>query len=195
MPRGREHEPPMPDPLAFFLTWCTYGTWLPGDERGWIQHSRGWRLPDPARKLEAEATMTEDACRLDREQRDVVERQIAETCNFRGWELHAVNCRSNHVHVVLTADRSPKVVRDQLKAWCTRRLKELEIGRLRARGSPSSSGSGLVSDAATVGQGVSEDLRENWWAERGSQRSIYGPDGLEAAIMYVRDAQDKLHER
>ena len=25
----------MDDPLAFFLTWTTYGTWLPGDERGW----------------------------------------------------------------------------------------------------------------------------------------------------------------
>ncbi len=21
---------PMPDPLAFFITWPTYGTWLPG---------------------------------------------------------------------------------------------------------------------------------------------------------------------
>ena len=23
------------EPLAYFLTWTTYGTWLPGDERGW----------------------------------------------------------------------------------------------------------------------------------------------------------------
>jgi hypothetical protein len=22
------------EPLAYFLTWTTYGTWLPGDERG-----------------------------------------------------------------------------------------------------------------------------------------------------------------
>ena len=28
--RGREHEAPMPDPLAYFITWNTYGTWLPG---------------------------------------------------------------------------------------------------------------------------------------------------------------------
>ncbi len=34
MARGRENEPPMPEPLAYFLTWPTYGTWLPGDERG-----------------------------------------------------------------------------------------------------------------------------------------------------------------
>jgi hypothetical protein len=34
MRRAREHEPPQPEPLAYFLTWSTYGTWLPGDERG-----------------------------------------------------------------------------------------------------------------------------------------------------------------
>ena len=27
----------MQPPLAYFLTWTTYGTWLPGDERGWIE--------------------------------------------------------------------------------------------------------------------------------------------------------------
>src|SRR5438132_13801940 len=82
MGRGREHGPPLPDPLAYLLTWSTYGTWLPGDERGWIEYRHGWHLPDPARKLEAEARMSEDACRLDHEQREVVERQVAETCKF-----------------------------------------------------------------------------------------------------------------
>ena len=30
--RRRDCEPPLPEPLAYFLTWPTYGTWLPGDE-------------------------------------------------------------------------------------------------------------------------------------------------------------------
>jgi hypothetical protein len=25
------------DPIGYFLTWVTYGTWLPGDARGWVQ--------------------------------------------------------------------------------------------------------------------------------------------------------------
>ncbi len=221
MARGRETEPPMPEPLAYFLTWPTYGTWLPGDERGWIQYGRGWQLPDAVRKLEAEARMTEDACRFDGEQRNVVERQIAETCNVRGWELHAVNCRSNHVHVVVTAGQAPKIVRNQLKAWCTRRLKELEGKRRPAEDGPRSrfglvsdedgarSGFGPVSasDASTPTRSVSEDsrstptrsvsedsIRENWWAERGSQRFINDSEGLEAAIRYVRDGQDSPRE-
>ena len=84
MGRARGDEPPMPEPLAYFLTWSTYGTWLPGDERGWILYAHGWQFPDAARMLKAKARMTENACRLDREQRDVVERQIAETCQVRG---------------------------------------------------------------------------------------------------------------
>ena len=49
MNRGvnRPNEAPMPEPLAYFLTWATYGTWLPGDERGWIEYRHGWKLPDP----------------------------------------------------------------------------------------------------------------------------------------------------
>ena len=56
----------MDDPIGYFLTWVTYGTWLPGDSRGWVEHRHGWQLPDPVRELEASARMTEDACRLRR---------------------------------------------------------------------------------------------------------------------------------
>jgi len=178
MGRARGDEPPMPEPLAYFLTWSTYGTWLPGDERGWIEYALGWQFPDAARMLEAEARMTVDACRLDGQQCGVVERQIAETCRIRNWELHAVNCRSNHAHVVVTADQAPKIVRNQLKAWCTRRLKELEAVRHDAQG--------REVDATP--------LRENWWAERGSQPFINDSESLEAAILYVRDGQDKPRE-
>ena len=27
----------MDDPIGYFLTWSTYGTWLPGDATGWVQ--------------------------------------------------------------------------------------------------------------------------------------------------------------
>jgi REP element-mobilizing transposase RayT len=186
MGRARENEPPMAEPLAYFLTWSTYGTWLPGDERGWIEYRHGWQLPDTVRQLEAAARMTEDACRLDGEQRDAVERQVAETCKFRGWELHAVNCRSNHAHVVVTANLDPKAVRNQLKAWSTRRLKELELQRRQ---------SGIITPSRSVNGGrQKENIRENWWAERGSQRYINDLESLEAAILYVRDAQDKPRE-
>jgi REP element-mobilizing transposase RayT len=175
--RGRENEGPLPEPIAYFLTWPTYGTWLPGDERGWVEYRRGWQLPDPVRKLEAQARMTEGACVLDDEQRRVVERTIREHCQIRGWTLHAVNCRTNHLHVVVTAQRHPDEVREQFKAWCTRKLKALE----RSRGDTN----------PTRKRGRS--IRENWWAERGSKRYINDEESLEAAVLYVRDGQDEKH--
>jgi hypothetical protein len=126
---ARPNEPPMPDPLAYYLTWPTYGTWLPGDERGWVKHGSGSQPPDPIKKLEAQARMTEDACRLDDQQRALVNQTVADHCRVRGWELYVVNCRSNHIHVVVGTDRKPNEVRNQLKAWCTRKLKELERQR------------------------------------------------------------------
>jgi REP element-mobilizing transposase RayT len=165
--KSNGNEARQADPIAYFITWNTYGTWLPGDERGWVEYRHGWQLPDPVRQLEAAAKMTEDACRLNDEQRAAVEEQVAETCRIRTWTLHEVNCRSNHLHVVVTAPLDPKLVRGQLKAWCTRKLKQLAASTTRCA-----------------------DVRDNWWAERGSQRFINDEASLEAAIIYVRDCQD-----
>jgi hypothetical protein len=143
------------DPIGYFLTWVTYGTWLPGDARGWVEYKKGWQLPDPIRELETKALMTEDACILTAEQRRVVEAQIAETCTHRGWTLHAVNCRSNHVHAVVAADvKSPNKIRVDLKAWATRALKNRFEGG-----------------------------RDNWWAERGSIRWLNTDADVEGATL------------
>jgi REP element-mobilizing transposase RayT len=155
-------------PIAFFLTWTTYGTWLPGDGRGWVEYQKGFQLPDRIRELEAAARMIDDACRLLPHQRDRVEQQVAETCRFRGWILHAVNCRSNHLHVVVSATVPPKGIREQLKAWCSRRLNEQQ----RELGIPE------------------EERRSNWWSERGSIRWIFTESDLAAAIDYVLNQQD-----
>lgn len=155
-------------PIAFFLTWTTYGTWLPGDARGWVEYRKGFQLPDPMLELECAARMTEDACRLTSDQRELINRQVAETCKYKGWQLHAVNCRSNHVHVVLTSMASPKVIREQLKAWCTRRLNEHQA----ALGIPS------------------RHQRTKWWTERGSIRWIFTESDLADAIEYVLSRQD-----
>lgn len=150
------------DPIAFFLTWVTYGTWLPGDARGWVEYKHGWQLPRPNLEAECASKMSSDACRLSKELRDAVERQVAETCDHRGWHLHAVNCRSNHVHAVVSAGQTPpKKIRVDLKAYATRCLKALD------------------------------KTRDDWWAERGSIRWIFKDDDLESAVVYVIDGQDR----
>ncbi|MGD9721288.1 MAG: hypothetical protein AB7U76_08670 [Pirellulales bacterium] len=158
--------------MAYFLTWTTYGSWLPGDERGWTKRKKGARLPDPERKSAAAKRMCEAPCVLDGDQRGIVESTVARHCGLRGWALHAINCRTNHVHVVLTAARMhPDDVRDQLKAWCTRKLRELEVARIGPR---------------------LNLLRKRWWTEKGSSRFINDEDSLEAAVTYVHDRQDRV---
>ena len=41
---------PMGDPLQLFLTWTTYGSWLPGDGRGWVEKPGRFRQPDAKRE-------------------------------------------------------------------------------------------------------------------------------------------------
>jgi REP element-mobilizing transposase RayT len=184
----------MDDVMGYFMTWVTYGTWLPGDTRGWVEYRHGWQLPDPVRELEAAARMTEDACRLNAQQREAVQQQIAETCGRRGWHLHAVNCRSNHVHVVVSAgDTPPKKIRTDLKAWATRCLKQQARSLADASGYDAARSlahaSGYDADLLVCASGYNVD-RENWWAERRSIRFLYDEVSLDAAILYATDGQE-----
>jgi len=105
--------------------------------------------------------MKEIAFTLSATDRSVVEETIERHCGIRGWTLHAVNARSNHVHVVVTAlGCKPEVVRNQFKAWCTRNLKSSNLGR------------------------------ERFWTEGASCRWINLDDDLESAILYTTDAQE-----
>jgi REP element-mobilizing transposase RayT len=160
---------PKGDPLAYFLTWTTYGTWLPGDDRGWVAKPGGFRPPDESLEQAVRTRMTELHLILDDQQRQTVERTIEDHCRIRGWHLHAVSCRTNHVHVVVTAhDRHPEEIMDQLKAWCTRTLKAEDRSR---------------SLAGSMG-------RSKWWTQRGSKRWLNDQASLEAAICYVQECQN-----
>jgi REP element-mobilizing transposase RayT len=150
-------------PLAYFLTWTTYGTWLPGDDRGWTERRRGLQLPDFYRMVRAALRMTDDALVLCKIQRNAVEATVVQHCQIRGWTLHAVSCRTNHVHVVFSGAVEGATAREQIKAYATRKLKQLSH----------------------------QPSREKWWTERGHCDLIYDMEGLSSAVSYTLDAQDR----
>jgi hypothetical protein len=76
----RDVEPSKPPPLAFFLTWTTYGTWLPGDERGWVDRGRGQKRPDEVLKQRADRLLSESPCNLALSERELVEQTIRDHC-------------------------------------------------------------------------------------------------------------------
>lgn len=145
--------------IAYFTTWTTYGTWLPGDERGWYQPQRGFGDPDAVRSQMASLRMSESTIVLETEQRKLVEKVVADHCRIRDWFLHAVDCRTNHVHVVVTANVPIDRPREQFKSWATRRIRALD---------PS---------------------RHHWWTERGWNVYLDDDADLQAAITYVREGQ------
>lgn len=147
--------------IAYFSTWTTYGTWLPGDARGWYCRQAGFMDPDSEEKSLAQRTMAETPLILDAAQRKIVEEVIEEHCQVRKWMLHAVNCRSNHVHVAVTAVNVPlERPREQFKMWATRRLKETCPGRM------------------------------HWWTRRGWDLFVDDERQLSEIVRYIVEGQD-----
>jgi hypothetical protein len=151
------------EPLAYFVTWTTYGTWLPGDDRGWRRKGEPEVQPSNPFLVEgARSRMKEKPFTLSHEYRRLVERTIRRHCELRHWTLHAVNARTNPIHVVVTAvGYRPETVRDQFKAWCTRALKEAGATRNR------------------------------FWTEGGRCDWVNADAGLERVVTYVLEVQDR----
>ena len=122
------------DPLAYLITFRTYGAWLHGDARGWVD--RNHNIPgtpvldaDPARETSARARLKYPPVRLKAAWRTVVQTTIVELAEQRDWMLHALEVRGNHVHLVIAAPETPERVMNAVTAWCTRRM--VEAGLLR----------------------------------------------------------------
>src|SRR4051812_32026013 len=114
-------------PLAYLLTFRSYGTWLHGDPRGWVEHSRGdplRRNPPEGIRRACERLLANAPVVFDARQRLLIHRTIAQVCEARGWRLLAVNVRTNHVHVVLSGCGAPEPMMTALKAWSTRVLRK-----------------------------------------------------------------------
>ncbi len=151
----------MAPPLAYHLTWHTRKTHLPGAEQGWVRRGGGGiQAPDWRLEVAAEEASPDEPVSLSDVQRAAVEEQIRETCRHRGWTLHAVNVRTTHIHVVVTASGvEPELVMNQLKGWASRRL------------------NALAGDKC------------HWWVYHGSTKWINSEEYLHTAIKYVLEGQ------
>ena len=72
--------------IGYFLTWTTYGSWLPGDERGWNRKGETENLPaNPLFEQMALASLDEDPFLLNQEGQQIVEETIRKHCEIRVW--------------------------------------------------------------------------------------------------------------
>jgi len=152
-------------PLAYHLTFGTYGTRLHGDERCTIHRSMN-RPGDPVIGKAEEWEQMErsllkfPAVILTLEQRLLIEKSIPDICRRGGWVFVNAAAAPDHIHVELKGSAHGKSIRRWLKTWLGQ---ELNKQWPRAAGS-------------------------TWWAECGSVKWIWTDDYLENVYLYI-DAQ------
>jgi REP element-mobilizing transposase RayT len=164
----------------WLLTSTTYGTWLPGDSRGFVSRVREGEGPRiehdvpgtpcdvdiPALRESARANMTGPPIYLTSEQAPALLAQFQETAAHRGWQLLAVAIMANHVHLVVgvLGDPEPERLLKDFKSYGSRAL-------TRGWGRP---------------------VSETWWTQSGSKRKLRDADAVRRAIIYVRDQERPL---
>ena len=150
-------------PLAYFISFRNYGTWLHGDKRGSIDrfHNRyrsPYLLRNDSRWSYNKNQLKTKPLILKAKHRKAIERAIRETCSIRKWSLYALNVRSNHIHVVVAAsNKKPELVLGAFKANATRQLRE----------------NGLWPHPFTP------------WADGGSKQRLWNEQSVAKAIDYV----------
>ena len=153
------------EPVAYFITWTVYGTFLQGDSRWWRKRNAGELPPQPLLEQWHRDRLNHEIILLNDEHRHIVKCEIENHCNRRGWKTWVANPRTTHVHAVInTPGYAGATVRDQLKANCTRGIRE--------------------ADGRFVDRPV--------WTTKGDVQYLHTEDDLELAIMYAGEAQDRM---
>lgn len=158
----------MPDePVAYFMTFTTYGTRLHGDPRGSVdaEHNGFGDLgvePNPVRLQWERRRQKGESVVLTPEARRIVGDAICEVCRVRAWTLVALNVRTNHVHLVVSAAAPPRLMMTSFKAWATRALRQARLA----------------------------DGSRRLWTESGSARLLWRERDVLGASSYTLFAQD-----
>jgi REP element-mobilizing transposase RayT len=154
-------------PLAYLITFRSYGTWLHGDKRGsvdrfnnrfdapYISPNKNWHRHN-VQALKSVPVL------MNAKQREAIEVAIRETCEKRGWFLRAINVRTNHVHTVVSIGSiKPEKALNAFKSNATRQLRENELWTHKY--SP--------------------------WVDKGSKRHLWNERSVEQAVDYVINGQ------
>jgi len=157
-------------PLAYLITIRCYGTWLHGDERltvdrhGLNVYGRHRRPPNSKLEGVMRQNMIHDAILLNDHQRAVVKEAIKGVCDYRHYDLWAVNVLTNHFHVVVSAQSKPEPIADAFKSYATRKLRA----------------TGLIENQVRP------------WARGKSRRYLWKPKHVSRAIDYVLYGQGDI---
>ena len=155
-------------PLAYLITFTCYGTFLHGDDRTSVDRSHcafdtPALPPNPRRVKAVRRQLKEPPYRLEEQRRQVVLEALKEASHARQRRLLAAHVRSNHVHVVVQAEREPEKILGTLKAHASLRL--TQTGR--------------------------DEPGSRRWTRHGSTQYLWREQNVESAIDYVLERQGR----
>jgi REP element-mobilizing transposase RayT len=157
------------------LTWTCYGTWLPGDRRGFVGNVReadntqvnhnefgtAYSANMPMLEAWVREQMKGDPVSLDKPDAEAMILQCQETARIREWKLEAASVMYNHIHLVVAFQDDTDTMLEVFKTWATRALKKQkplpESGR--------------------------------FWSVNGSNRPLPDEKAVRSAVIYVAKKQ------
>jgi len=163
---------------TYLLTWTTYGSWVRGDERGFVG-----RLPEKGKVVvhnlpgepydgdEPELRATSAArqkgppVRLTRDHAETCLAAFREVADKYGVAIHAAAVMTTHVHLVASSDDADGArLLNLFKGVSSRRL----------------------------GQQFGTPVGGSWWTRHGSRRWLRTEESLPRAVAYIMDQPSPL---
>ena len=86
--------------LGYMVTWTTYGTWLQGDERGYVKKGKVLVANRSLRKVNV-ANQAAKMVKLTRQEQEIVRKAIESEAARLRREIYSMAICYNHVHIVL----------------------------------------------------------------------------------------------
>ena len=85
--------------IGYMVTWTTYGTWLQGDERGYVKNGKILAQNDKLRSANRRQQKY-STVRFNSEQKQIVQNSIIKEAQRINHKMFAIAVCSNHVHLV-----------------------------------------------------------------------------------------------
>ncbi len=85
--------------IGYMATWTTYGTWLQGDERGYVRDGKTLAQNDKLKSAN-QRQQKYPTVKLNSEQKQIIRDAIVEEAQRINHKIFALAVCSNHVHIV-----------------------------------------------------------------------------------------------
>lgn len=142
------------------VTWRTFGSWLQGDERGYVKDGQVLE-PNPILKTINLSNVKQDIIELTPFQRNIVEIAIIQEAKRINQKIHAITVCSNHIH--LLAEVSAETI-------------EKAVHRYK-----------YSATAALRKQGI---LQDKIWSKGFDKRFCFSENEIQQRIQYIQKHND-----